>query len=223
MIRWEWFPVSAVCKLCEKKKAKRECPGVGAGICPTCCGTHRENTVDCPLDCVYLREARLHEPVVELDPRTLPNADVRLNEAFLKEHEPLIVYLAMMLRQSMEVRKAVDNDAREALEAIIKTYRTRESGLIYEVRPQNPYAAGLQEDLNRSIDELRKRLAEQTGMQTLRDAELLGALVFIERLQLQHNNGRRRGRAFLDLLRTMFPQPAPGSIERPAGSTLIQV
>jgi len=44
-------------------------------------------------------------------------------------------------------------------------------------------------------------------METLRDADVLGTLVFLERLQIQHNNRRRRGRAFLDFLRTYFPEP----------------
>jgi hypothetical protein len=110
----------------------------------------------------------------------------------------------------MEARRPVDGDAREGIEALIKTYRTLESGLIYETRPNNPYAADIQEALKQGIDELRKRLAETSGMQTLRDADVLGALVFLQRLELQHNNGRRRGRAFFDFLRTYFPvQTAP--------------
>jgi hypothetical protein len=199
--------VSVACKLCEKKRAKRHCPGVGAEICPSCCGAERENTVDCPLDCAYLREARVHERPPDLSGLELPNADVRLNEDFIRQQEPLIVWLAVAVARGMETGKAVDGDAREALEAIIKTYRTLESGLIYETRPANPYAAGIQETLKASIEDLRKNMAEQTGMQTLRDADLLGALVFLQRLELQHNNGRRRGRAFFDFLRGYFPQP----------------
>ena len=44
-------------------------------------------------------------------------------------------------------------------------------------------------------------------MPVLRDADVLGVLVFLERLELQHNNGRRRGRAFLDFLRAYLPEP----------------
>jgi hypothetical protein len=50
-------------------------------------------------------------------------------------------------------------------------------------------------------------------MQTLRDVEILGSLVFLQRLELQHNNSRRRSRAFFDFLRTYFPaQGAPQAI-----------
>lgn len=164
----------------------------------------------------------MHEPLPQLDPEALPNADVRVTERFVQEHEPVILYLSMILRQSMEARRAVDFDAREALEALVRTYRTLESGLIYETRPQNPYAAHIQEDLKKSIDDLRKRLSEQTGMQSLRDADILGSLVFVQRLEVQHNNGRRRGRAFLDFLRSYLPVAAPAQAG-PASAPLIQV
>ena len=49
------------------RRPKRFCPGVRGDICTICCGTEREITVDCPLDCVYLREAHQHvgKPILE--------------------------------------------------------------------------------------------------------------------------------------------------------------
>ena len=196
------------CKLCEKRRARRYCPGVGASICPVCCGTERENTIDCPHDCEHLQESRRREKPHELSAENLPNQDVRLSEQFIREHEESIVWLAIALARVMEKERAVDADSREALDALIRTYRTLESGLIYETRPQNPYAAAIQEELKNSVEELRKRVKEQSGMNTLRDADVLGALVFLQRLGLQHDNGRRRGRAFFDFLRTAFPAPS---------------
>lgn len=196
------------CKLCEKKRAKRYCPGVEGEICPACCGSERENTVDCPLDCQYLQEARAHDKPVPLREEDIPNRDVRVSEEFVRQHEDLVMFLGHALARVMGARRCVDGDAREGLETLIKTCRTLESGLIYETRPQNPYAAESQEALKQAVDEFRKRAAESSGMQTLRDAEVLGALVFLQRLEYQHNNGRRRGRAFFDFLRAYFPQPA---------------
>lgn len=202
--------MSAPCKLCEKKRAKRYCPGLGGEICPSCCGAERENTIDCPLDCEFLREARLHEKPAPPALESLPNADIPLNDKFLRDHEPIILFLCLNLRKAMESGKAVDSDAREALDALIRTYRTLESGLIYESRPQNPFAADLQEALKKAIDELRKMVTQEAGMQTLRDSEILGCLVLLQRLELEYSNGRRRGRAFLDFLRHSFPEkPTP--------------
>jgi hypothetical protein len=207
--------VNTPCKLCEKRRARRYCPGVGASICPVCCGTERENTIDCPLDCEHLQESRRREKPPEWSAGSLPNQDVRLSEQFVRDHEESIVWLAMALARVMEKERAVDADSREALEALTRTYRTLESGLIYETRPQNPYAAAIQEELKNSVEELRKRVTEQSGMNTLRDADVLGALVFLQRLELQHDNGRRRGRAFFDFLRTAFPAPSAAATLQP--------
>jgi hypothetical protein len=137
----------------------------------------------------------------------IPNKDIRVSEEFLDKNESTVVWLTVALTRAMAKEKAVDRDAREALDSLIRTYRTLESGLIYETRPQNPYAAAIQEALKQSVDELRKRLAEASGMATLRDADILGTLVFLQRLELQYSNSRPRGRAFFDFLRTSFPEP----------------
>jgi hypothetical protein len=158
-----------------------------------------------------LREARIHERPAPLTEADIPNFDIPLQENFIQEHEHEVMALSLALARAMEREKAVDMDAREAIGALVQTYRTRQSGLIYEARPQNPYAAGIQERLAQAIEELRKVMAEEAGMQTLKDTDVLATLVFLQRLEIQHNNRRRRGRAFFDFLRTYFPEPpAPG-------------
>ncbi|HEY4364772.1 MAG TPA: hypothetical protein VGN17_27650 [Bryobacteraceae bacterium] len=200
--------MNTLCKLCEKKRARRYCPGVNGDICPVCCGMERENTIDCPSDCEYLREARAHEKPIPVTEAEFPHKDVEVSEEFLREHEPVVMWIATSLARAMEKARAVDRDAQEALESLIQTYLTLKSGLIYETRPPNPYAAGIQDDLKRAIDEFGKRLAEEAGMHTLRDTDILGTLVFLERLALHHRNGRPRGRSFYDFLREYFPVEA---------------
>jgi len=158
----------------------------------------------------------LREAVPEVNEADVPNRDVRVSEQFIRDHEPVVFALAVALKHAIEEGRAVDFDAREALSAMIRTYRTLESGLLYETQPTNPYAAGIQERLKAAVEELRKNLAAETGMNTLRDADVLGVLVFLERLELQHNNGRRRGRAFLDFLRVYLPEPPVVAENRPA-------
>ena len=203
MIRWGCPPVKNPCQLCQRTRAKRQCPGVQADICPGCCGAERENTIDCPLACGYLQEARQHERPVEIPEDQFPNPDIRLTEDFVRQQEPLVVWLSVALAESVRKERAVDSDAREALEAMIRTYRTLQSGLIYETRPQNVYAAAIQEALKQSVEDLRSRLAE-SGKVAVRDADVLGGLVFLQRLGLRHNNGRRRGRAFVQFLSSML-------------------
>jgi hypothetical protein len=178
--------------------------------------------VDCPHDCEHLLAARRHEQLAPIRSAEIPNQDIRVTEDFIRQHENVITWLTAGLAGAMEKERAVDFDAREALDALIRTYRTLDSGLIYETRPQNPFAAGIQESLRKSIDELRQELARESGMQTLRDAEVLGSLVFLQRLEMQHNNGRRRGRAFFGFLRSYFPAQAASEATAAAGQIVIQ-
>ena len=201
--------VSSPCKLCETRRAKRDCPGIGGEICTVCCGAERENSINSPLDCDYLRESRIHHRPPPLDEKSIPHLDVKLTDKFVQMHEPVIILLCMHLRLDMEKDGASDWDAREALASLVQTYRTLQSGLIYETRSPNPYAATLQENLKKALEELRQRLAEKLGMETLRDTDILGCLVFVQRLELQYNNGRPKSRAFLDFLRASLPLTPP--------------
>jgi hypothetical protein len=208
------------CKICETRKPRRHCPGVNGDICSICCGNEREVTVNCPLDCVYLVEARLHEKPTEINQEQLPNLDVPISEDFLREHEPLLIFLgAKLLEGSLETAGAVDSDVREALESLIRTYRTLQSGLYYESRPANLVAAAIHQKVQDSIQELRKELSEK-GSTAIRDAEILGVLVFLERVSLLHNTGRPKGRSFIDYMRGHFPVKQESSASAPS---LIQV
>ncbi len=198
--------MNAPCKLCEKKRARRHCPGIEGDICPSCCGAERENSIDCPSACEYLQEARLREHPVPPAEDALPNQDVRVSEDFLREKEPVLVWISESFTRAMEREKAVDQDAHEALDALIRTYRTLDSGLIYETRPANPYAAALQDALKIAVEKLRQQLSQDSGVHTLRDADVLGVLVFLQRIEFQYANGRRRGRAFYDFMRAHFPE-----------------
>lgn len=196
------------CTLCETRRARRHCPGVHGEICALCCGEEREVTIDCPLDCQYLRDARQHEKRAALDPEQVPSRDVEITERFLQERQELVAAAGRCLLDAvLETTGAVDADVREALEALVRTLKTRESGLIYETRPNNPYAARIQRRFQANMDEYRKRLRDQLGMATIRDADLLGVLVFLQRVEFTSNNGRKRGRAFVGLLASNFSKP----------------
>jgi hypothetical protein len=208
------------CKICDTRKPRRYCPGVGGDICSICCGSEREVTVNCPLDCTYLREARQHEKPTIISPDQVPNQDVRISEEFLRDHEPLLIFTgAKLLEAALETSGAVDSDVQEALESLIRTYRTLESGLYYETRPNNLIAAGIHQKIQDALQELRKELNEKAST-PIRDAEVLGVLVFIERIGLHQRNGRVRGRAFIDYLRSYFPQKQAAPAD---ATTLIQV
>ena len=190
------------CKLCQTRRARRLCPGVGGEVCSLCCGTERENTVNCPLDCEYLREAREREKPPEIDPESVPNRDVQVTDEFLEKHAVLARAMMRGLATSaLGLPGVVDLDVREALDSLTRTYRTLESGLYYESKPANILAARIHELMQKGLEEFRKATVERLGVSTIRDSDVFGVLVFLQHLELQLNNGRRRGRAFLDFLR----------------------
>jgi hypothetical protein len=209
------------CAICEIRRPKRFCPGVRGDICSICCGTEREVTVDCPLDCEYLQDARKHEKAgAAVNPDEFPNRDIRVTEDFLRTHEGLVTAVAQAVASAgLSVPGAVDFDVREALDALVRTYRTLQSGVYYETRPSPGIPNQIFSLVQDGIAEIRRTEQERSGLARTRDAEILGTLAFLQRLELDRNNGRKRGRAFLDFLRGFFPDSAP--LTPTAGSSLI--
>jgi hypothetical protein len=192
------------CKICKIRRPRRYCPGVQGDICSLCCGTEREVTVSCPFSCEYLQEARIREKPNAL-PDEYPNKDIRINEEFVTTHEGVLIILSVGLALACLSRpEIIDYDAREALEGLISTYRTLQSGLLYEAKPTNPLAAFIYEKVQEGVVKLRERV-EAEGSRPVRDSDVLGVLVFLQRMELHHNNGRRKGRAFIDFMRHTFP------------------
>ena len=209
------------CSICETRRPRRYCPGLRSEICSICCGAAREVTVTCPLECPYLGEARKHEKPPEPDMQQYPSPEVELSEDFLRGNEPLVAFMSVTLsRIALSSPGAVDSDVREALDALVRTYRTLDSGLIYQTRPANLVAAAIQQRAQAELDEFRKRRKEQLGIETIRDNDVLGILVLLQRLEFQHSNGRPRGRASIEFLFREFaaapdfvpPSPSSGLI-----------
>jgi hypothetical protein len=201
-----------VCAICQTRRPRRNCPGVHGDICTICCGTEREVTVSCPLDCEYLRDARKHERPAPLDTEQMPDKDIRVSEDLLESNQELLEFLSLTLaRAALDTPGAVDSDVRDALAALIRTYRTLQTGIYYQTLPENALAARIFHTVEDAVGEFRQRETERLGMSRTRDADLLGLLVFLERLEMDRNNGRPRGRAFLDLLRGLQPESLEGA------------
>jgi hypothetical protein len=188
------------CAICQTRRPRRFCPGVRGDICTLCCGAEREVSIDCPLDCEYLREAHKREKAQPVDTESLPNRDVAVSDEFLRENEDFLAFLSQSLVEAALSAAAVDFDVREALDASIRTHRTLQTGLVYESLPANRLAAGICRALQEAIEKWRQAEAERLGIHKTRDATVLGMLVFLQHFELSYNNGRRRGRAFLDAL-----------------------
>lgn len=200
------------CAICGTRRAKRFCPGLKADICPQCCGKEREETIACPFDCEFLNQGRDRERLRELKPEEIPHPDIIVKEDFLRDHEPLVLVIAAAIAEGGErLEGLIDNDAREAIESLVQTYRTLGSGLIYESKPKNPIAAALHELVQLRVAEFRQRVEAQAGYAAILDSHVLGVLIFLQRMELQLNNQRRRGRSFLDAIRHFIPPPMPAN------------
>src|SRR4051812_26369368 len=88
-----------LCKICGKRRARRSCPAVRGDICTICCGTEREVSLSCPLSCEYLQEAHKREQPVPLEGQPA-NADIRVTEEFLRDHEELFLFATYSLLQA---------------------------------------------------------------------------------------------------------------------------
>jgi hypothetical protein len=210
-----------LCKICGKRRAKRACPAVHGDICPLCCGTEREVSLSCPLECEYLQEAHKREKPMDVAESELANPDIVVTEEFIRQHEELLLFtIYSLLEAALRTAGAIDSDVLEALGALIQTHRTLESGLVYETRAENALAASVQRLLAASLADYQKVREEREGLAAVRNSEILAILVFLQRVGQQNQNGRPRGRMYLDLLRHMTPPEAPRVEERPSGIIL---
>jgi len=196
-----------LCKICGKRRARRFCPAVNGDICAICCGTEREVSLSCPLSCEYLQEAHRHEKPLHVEEDQLSYPDVIVSEDLVRTHEELLLFCIYALVQAaLRTSGAIDTDVMEALEALIQTHRTAESGLVYESRPENMVALGVQRSFMASLTDFEKLRAEREALSPVRNSDVLAILVFLHRIGQQNRNGRPRGRMFLDLLRQMTPE-----------------
>ena len=200
------MPEPLLCKICGRRRAKRACPAVAGDICPVCCGENREVTLACPLECEYLKEAHAREKPLLVDEREFGHPDIVVKEDFLRSHHELLMFSVYALSQAaLRTAGAVDTDVIAALDALVQTRRTLESGLVYEHTAENAVAAALQRLFAASLADYQKTREEREGLSPLRNTEILAMLVFLQRVGLRNRNGKPKGRMYIDLLRQMTP------------------
>ena len=198
------------CAICETRKEKRFCPAVHGRICPQCCGEQREVTLDCPSACAYLQQAREHEKPAaagELDPAAL-FVQVEVSDQFLYQREHLLMGLSYALAKSARADRTLnDRDLIAALSAMIRTYETLvNSGLHYQTPTASAAQHAVAGEISNMLKQYREAEQKHKALVTLRDAEVLKALVFLVRLAHGRTSGRPKSRAFIDFLFASFPE-----------------
>ena len=214
------------CAICEIRKEKRFCPAVHGRICPQCCGEQREVTLDCPSDCPYLIQAREHEkprPADQIDPAAL-FLQVEVSEQFMYEKEHLLMGLTSALAKAARADRSLhDHDLIAALAMLASSYERRiNSGLHYEQPLTSDSQRRAAAEVENMVKEYREAKQKHVGYSSLKDSEVLKALVFLLRLGNGRTSGRPKSRAFVGFLFAQFPEKESAVVTpQEAGSRII--
>jgi len=214
------------CVICEVRKEKRFCPAVHGRICPQCCGEQREVTLECPLDCPYLIQAREHEKprsADQIDPAAL-FLQIEVSDQFMYQHEHLLMGLTYALAKAARGDRSLhDQDLIAALTMLAKSYERRvNSGLHYEQPLTSDSQRRAANEVETMVREYREAEQKHMGYSSLRDSEVLNGLVFLVRLAHGRTSGRPKSRAFVEFLFAQFPEKeSPVLAPQEAGSRII--
>jgi len=205
------------CPICEKRKAARYCPAKGERICAVCCGTGREVTISCPPDCAYLVAAHRYEDEHKRAlPDDTPFLDERIPQEILHTHQQLMAAVAFQTAKfASNQSSTADPDVLLSLAALAGTYKTLQSGLLYEKIPEVPAQRDLYLALSQFLNGIKQKAAESGNSAALKDAAIFHVIVFLYRMGLLRSNGRPRSRRFIEFLRGQFPQAEELKREQP--------
>ena len=148
-----------VCPLCQRRKARRECPALGRSICSVCCGTKRLVEINCPDTCVHLSAARANPPAAV---RRQQEADLTLllptiSTLTERQHQLFFLFQSVVTRHRPEgFARLADADVAEAAGSVAATLETAAKGVIYEHQAQSTVAQKLAGELRAIVEEIRK-------------------------------------------------------------------
>jgi len=200
-----------ICPICNKRKATRFCPAKSQSICSVCCATEREVTIDCPADCPHLVASRRYEEERhEVDWSQLPFPDVKIPPSAFGDHVHLLDTLAYSICDFAGLhREMVDSDVMVALQTLGESYQTLTKGIYYEKPLDHRLQHELATHLKSTIAAYKKEEANRPRMSGLRDETVRDALIFMAQAGGMHVNGRPKGRAYLDFLRSYVKWQPP--------------
>ena len=138
------------------------------------------------------------------------------------EKEHLLMGLTFALMKAARGDRSLhDQDLIAAIAVLTKSYeRIVNSGLHYEQPLTSDSQRRAAAEVETMIKEYREAEQEHTGYSTLRDSDVLKALVFLIRLAHARTSGRPKSRALVEFLFTQFSEKE-GALTAPAGSGII--
>ncbi len=172
--------------------------------------------IDCPESCPYLEVGRAHE-IGQQHLRYLRSAEAHERERYLRavsSHESVLAHLQLIIGETRRrVRDLTDADVLEALDLLLATLRTEESGLIYERTSSNLRVEGLRRRLAEVIGYHRRPEEAHRKRLALKDA--IDCLEVIRSFAAMHAASSPASRGFVDFLARTAPRAGreadPGS------------
>jgi hypothetical protein len=149
---------------------------------------------------------------------------VEVSDQFMYEKEHLLMGLTYALAKAARADRSLhDQDLISALTVLTKSYeRLVNSGLHYEQPLTSEAQRRVAAELEIMIKEYREAEQKHAGYSSLRDSEVLTALVFLVRLAHVRTSGRPKSRAFVDFLFGQFPENEAAVVApQDAGSRII--
>ena len=203
--RHEWRDMK--CPLCEQRKGKRFCPAERTSICAQCCGEKRMIEIDCPESCDYLKSGRERESEQEYR-RFLRTADEPTRQKYfrvLSRLEEVVVYLEILIAEERRtVRDLADTDVMQALDLLIATLRTEDSGVLYERTSENLRVEGLRRALAEDLRSLRYPQQPDRERLLLKDA--IECLELIRSMASSHVEPGAAPLSYVDFLARNMPK-----------------
>ncbi|MGH9431965.1 MAG: hypothetical protein ACRD3T_10520, partial [Terriglobia bacterium] len=90
--------------------------------------------------------------------------------------------------------------------------------IYFERPPDYRLQRELYDRVNEAIEEFKREEKREGAITSIRDSEIRDCLIFFAQLSVIRSNGRPKGRAFLDFLRSHFP---PREFLKPSASSIV--
>jgi len=133
-----------LCIVCNRRGGKRWCPALNGYICSYCCGSKRGEGIRCPSNCPYWVQGESYKATKKEGSK----------QPFPEENKLILTdILASILEVKGGFPELSDNDVKEGLTLLIKTYDTRQKGLIYEHKSTIPQVTAISYRLGKTLEQ----------------------------------------------------------------------
>lgn len=168
--------------------------------------------IDCPESCEYLKTGRERESEQEYR-RFLRNADEPARERYfrvLSRLEEVVVYLEILIAEERRaVRDLADTELLQALDLLIATLRTEDSGVLYERTSENLRVESLRRALAEELHSLR--YPQQPDHERLHLKDAIECLALLRSMAASHIEAGAAPMSYVDFLARNMPRLRKGA------------